>query len=269
MLFSRLIRSALVILAAALPSEVCAQEQSLYDVSIRALATRRELIGLADSLDRELARPGMSGRKRNMMQADLETQRQRLALGDVAPGDRILLRVMNQLARQDTLTPQQDTVEVTPQTTVEVAGLPPISMRGILRSEVEGHLRTQIQAVIRNARVTAVPLVSIGVLGSVTRPGYFLVPITASVTEAIMAAGGPLGDADPNGHVLQRGGKDRWNRATMTAAAQRQVSIASLGADDGDVLIVAKTSVPLDRTTTLSMLGFVLQSVLIVTQLRN
>lgn len=266
---SRLGRSALVILATALPHEAYAQGQSVYDVSIRALATRRELTGLADSLDRELARSGTSGRRRRSVQADLETQRQRLSIGDVAPGDRILLRVFNESSRPDSLTLRPDTVVVSPETTVHVPGLPAISMRGVLHSEVESHLRNQIQSVIRNARVSAVPLVSIGILGAVTRPGYFFVPITASVTEALMVAGGPMGDANPNSLVLQRGGRDRWNRATMTAAAQGQVSLASLGAEPGDVLIVAKSSVPLDRTSTISMLAFVLQSVLIVTQLRN
>ena len=244
-----------------------AQAQSVYDVSVRAMADRRELTSIADSLEREIARSGVSSRRRRELQADLELQRQRLAVGDLAPNDRILLRVSSDTPRQDALVPQQDTIVVTPESTVQVPGMPPISMRGVLRSEVEVYLRNQIQAVIRNARVSAVPLVSIGVLGSVTRPGYFSVPITASVTEAIMAAGGPTADADPNGLELQRGGRARWNRATMTAASQRQVSLASLGADDGDALVVGKASAPLDRTTAFSIVAFLLQGVVIVTQL--
>ena len=267
MLPIRLLRFALLILAAAVSSEARAQTQSVYDVSLRALATRSELSGIVDSLDREIGRS--SGGRRRMLQADLETQRQRLIVGDVAPGDRILLTVRSELQRQDSLTPRHDTIVVTTESTVQVPGLPAISMRGVLRSEVETHLRDQIHAVIRNARVSAVQLVSVGVLGSVTRPGYFFVPITASVTETIMAAGGPSADADPNGLVFQRGGRDIWNRATMTAAAQRQVSLASLGTDNGDVLLVNKNATQIDRTSAITIISFVLQSFVIVTQLRS
>jgi hypothetical protein len=258
---------ALLIAFAALPSVTRAQEQSVYDVSIRALANRRELMALVDSIQREISRPGTSARKRRLLQTDLEVQRQRLSTGDVAPGDRILLRVLSEALRQDSVTSRPDTVIVSAESTVQVRGLEPISMRGVLRSDVEQYLRDQITAVIRNARVTAVPLVSIGVLGSVTRPGYFFVPITSSVTEAIMASGGPLVDADPNGIVFQRGGRNRWNRATMAAAQQQQVSLAALGTANGDVLLITKAPSPLDRTTALGIVGAIMQGVLIVTQL--
>jgi len=266
---SRLLRSAVVLLFAALPSVVCAQEKTVYDVSVRALANRRELTALTDSLEREVVRPGMKDSRRRSIQKDLDLQRQRLTTGDLAPGDRVLLRIFFDTPAQDALPTRQDTVTVTSESRIKVAGLPSISMRGVLRSEVETYLFGQISAVIRNARVSAVPLVSIGILGSVTRPGYFLVPITSSVTEAIMTAGGPSIDADPNGLVFQRGGREHWNRAVMTAAAQQQVSLGSLGADDGDVLVINKISAPLDRNFLLGALGFVFQGVLIATQLGN
>ena len=269
MVLSRPARAVLLIVAASLPCNAHAQEQSVYDVSIRTLASRLELTALADSLDREIALGRVSGRRRRMLQDDVATQRQRLAIGDILPGDRIYLHVVTDRPRQDSVAAPLDTVVVSSELTVQVPGLPPIPMRGVLYSEVESHLRTQITAVIRSARVSAVPLVSIGVLGSVSRPGYYYVPITLPVTQVVMAAGGPLGDADPNGIVLQRSGKDRWNRATMTAAAQRQVSLASLGADDGDVLFLSKTAAPLDRTSVFNIAGFVLQGFLIVSQLRR
>lgn len=252
---------------AALPSVVAAQGQSVYDVALRAMAGRRELTALADSLQREIAKSGVSDRRRRAMQQDLEHQRQRLVTGDLAPGDRLLLRVFNDAPRQDSTGTRPDTVIISSESTIRVAGLPAISMRGVLRSEVESHLVGQITAVIRNARVSAVPLVSVGILGAVTRPGYFFVPVTASVTEAIMTAGGPSADADPNGLVYQRGGREHWNRATMAAASQQQVSLSSLGAEDGDVLVVKKVSAPVDRSFVLGAFAFLLQSILVVTQL--
>jgi protein involved in polysaccharide export with SLBB domain len=141
-------------------------------------------------------------------------------------------------------------------------------MQGVLRSEVEGHLRSQISAVIRSARVSAVPLLSIGVLGAVTRPGYFWVPVTASVSDAIMVAGGPATDADLKSLVMLRAGKEQWSRATMTAALQRRISLGSLGADDGDVLSLSKAAAPLDRNFLMGALGLALQSVFLFSTLR-
>ena len=267
--FPRPLRTALLVLATAVASDVAAaQEATVYDVSVRANASRTELAALVDSLQRQIAASG-SGSRRRALEQDLDIQLRRLASGDLRPGDRILLRIRPELPTQEAATIKEDTTLVTPQLTVEIPGLPPISMRGVLFADVDAHLRREVRAVIRNVRVTAVPLVSIGVLGSVTRPGYFLVPVSASVTEALMVAGGPLADADPNGLVLQRGGQEHWNRAIMTAASQRQVSLISLGVHDGDVLVVKRVAAPIDRTSTLSILSFVLQGVLILTQLRN
>lgn len=264
----RILRTALLFCTIALPSVVAGQGRSVYDASVRALAGRRELTALADSLARAMTQPGVSDARRRAMQEDLDIQRQRLAIGDISPGDRILVRMALDGMRQDTSGTRQDTLVISSESTIDVAGVPPISLRGLLHSEVERHVQSQITAVIRNARVSAVPLMSIGVLGSVTRPGYFFVPVTASVTEAIMAAGGPSVEADPNGLVLQRGGRPQWDSATMTAAIQQRVSLAGLGADDGDVLLMKKAPGSLDRSFLLGALGFVLQGVFIVGSLR-
>ncbi len=242
-----------------MPNVLAAQGQSVYDVAIRALASRRDLRAITDSLEKEIASRGVSDKRRRAMEMELEAHRQRLANGDMAPGDRILVRVFFDAPREDPPGARQDTVIVSPESTIRVAGLPPISMKGILRSEVESHLLAQVSAVIRNARVSAVPLVSIGILGAVTRPGYFYVPMTSSVTDAIMVAGGPTADADPNGLVYQRGGRQHWDRGTMAAVSQRQVTLASLGADDGDVLVINKNSPPLDRGFLFGSLGLVAQ----------
>jgi hypothetical protein len=264
----RLLRSAILLLAVMLPSVLPAQRESLYEVSTRGLAGRRELTGIVDSLERAIMQPGVSESRRRGMQKDLEDQRRRLALGDFVPGDRILLRVFTDAPQRDSAGTRPDTVLISPELTIRVAGLPPISLRGVLRSELESYLFSTVSAVIRNARVSAVALVSIGVLGAVTRPGYFYVPFTSSITDAIMTAGGPSPEADPKGLLYTRGGRELWNRATMAAAAQKQVTLASLGASDGDVLVIDKVSAPVDRSFVIGAIGFVLQSVFIIAQIR-
>lgn len=256
----RLLRLAFLLTAVAVPSVSGAQELTLYDVSLRALASRQALTSLVDSLERKLAQPGVSMRTQRVLRADIETQRQRLSLGDFAPGDRILVRYATEQIRQDT-------VMVSPGSMVGLSGMPPISVRGVLWSEVENHLRDEIRPFLVNAQVSAVPLISIGVLGSVTRPGFFLVPITSPISEALMAAGGPTTESDPDGVFLKHSGRDRWDRATMLAATQNQLSLATLGARNGDVLVVNKSAPPFDRTFMLGVVGLVLQGVLIVTAL--
>jgi hypothetical protein len=82
-----------------------------------------------------------------------------------------------------------------------------------------------------------------------------------------MAAGGPTTESDPDGVFLKHSGRDRWDRATMLAATQNQLSLATLGARNGDVLVVNKSAPPFDRTFMLGVVGLVLQGVLIVTAL--
>lgn len=255
-----LLRPALFLVAVLSPGVALAQGLTIVDVSKRALANRGELTALADSLGRELSRPGLPNRRRLEIVADQARQRQRLATGDLVPGDKILLRYT-------TDSPRQDTAVVSSELVISLPGIPAIRMVGVLWSEVEDHLREQLRPFVRNTQVSAVPLVSIGVLGAVARPGYYLVPITAPISEAIMVAGGPTTDAAPDGIAMKHAGRDRWNRATMIAASQNQLSLASLGAANGDVLLVTRASLPMDRGFLLAVVGLMVQGVLIVTAL--
>lgn len=247
------------LIATALPAQA---GLSLLDNAMRASGTRGELVTLADSLDRVIQAMAPSDRRRAATIADRDVQLQRLQAGDLRVGDRLLVKYSADFTRTDTVT-------VSPTLGVTIAGLPEIPVRGVLFSELEAYLQGQIDRYVRNARITAAPLMSIGVLGSVSRPGYYLLPHTATITDALMASGGPIAEADASGVRLQHGGRDRWSRNQMIAAMQSQLSLTTLGATDGDVLIVGRQAPPIDRTFLFAAAGLVLQLVLTFTVLRG
>jgi protein involved in polysaccharide export with SLBB domain len=234
----------------------------LTEIAVRRGATRAELTAIADSLERVLAQLPATDRRRALLQADLLEQRRRLAVGDLRANDRLLVRFQADAQ-------QVDTVTVSSTLGITVARLAEIPVRGVLYSELDAHLQSQIDRYVRNARITAAPLVSVGVLGSVTRPGYYLVPQTATLAEAVMTAGGPIAEADAGGVMLKHGGSDRWTPNQMTAALQAQLSLSALGAENGDVLEIGRRTAPYDRTFVFTAAGLVLQLLLTVTIIRG
>jgi protein involved in polysaccharide export with SLBB domain len=258
MLMFRTLLTPPLFLLAAISLDLHAQRPSFRDVARRALASRSELVGLVDSLEATL--PALDPKARSLAMAAIASERQRLAEGDFRPGDRILLRVASESVRTDTIT-------VSGATTLAVSGVPDLPLRGVLRSELSGHLQEQLDRFVRNARVTALPLVSVGVLGSVARPGYYLIPSSTPITEALMAAGGPTSEADPSGIMLRHGGRDAWSRTEMVAAAQGQLSLASLGTVSGDVILVNRLPPPVDRTFFLAVSAIVLQGIVTIAAL--
>lgn len=247
----------------ALPTAVRSQATSqLLDNALRVGGTRPELIALADSLEQQTGRFAAPATARARHVADAVQLRRRLADGDLRAGDRLLVRFSADFTRVDT-------VVVSSLVGITVAGLPEITVRGVLFSELESYLQSQVDRYVRNARVSATPLRSIGVLGSVSRPGFYLLPQSATLADALMASGGPVADADASGIRLQHGGRDRWTRNQMIAAMQAQLSLATLGAEDGDVMVVGRQSPPIDRTFLFAAAGLVLQLVLTFTVLRG
>lgn len=243
----------------ALPlANASAQYTDLRSVAGRALATRVELQAMVDSLD--VAAAKANPRQRGRLQAIVIDERRRLQDGDFQPGDRILVRVSTESVRADTIT-------VSSQYSAQIPGVPDIPLRGILRSELEQYMQDQLDRYVRNARVSATPLVSIGVLGSVMRPGFYWISATSSISEAVMVAGGPMTDADPQGMSVQHGGKDLWSRTEMVAAIQTQMSLGSLGVRAGDHLLVRKLAPPVDRNFVIGVVAILLQGVVTISAL--
>jgi hypothetical protein len=119
----------------------------------RPLATREEL---------ERALQQMTPQERDGAKGKIV--RQRLAEGDILPGDKIRISVAGDTTLSGTFTVRGDGTLVAP-------NVDPINVRGVLRSELEAHLAKELQKYLRNPTVTASSLVRIAVSGGVAGGG--------------------------------------------------------------------------------------------------
>ena len=106
----------------------------------RAMATRAELEEI------------LAGKSGPVADDVAQQVKDRLAKGDLQPGDRVALRVVG----EQTLT---DTFTVTTERTLELPNMAPVSVAGVLRSELRPYLTKQLGRYIRNPDLQAVALV--------------------------------------------------------------------------------------------------------------
>lgn len=219
--------------------------RSLLTPALRANATRAELEAL-------LAAPGasplVSAAERKGLSRILTRTRQRLAVGDFVPGDRVVVRITGEQVRSDTVQVQQDG-------TVRLAGFPAIPLTGVLRPEISRHLTTELTRYVRNITVEATSVVRIGAFGSVARPGFYVFSSDASITDVLVGAGGASPDANSNDVTVTRGGQELHDRITMTAALSQSLSLTALELTSGDVLMIGRLGQPIDRSFYIQLAG--------------
>lgn len=151
--------------------------------------------------------------------------------GEFQVGDRIALSVIGEPTLSDTFPVRAGRILTLP-------NLRDIPLAGIQRSAVQPYLARQIGAYVKNAEVRAIPLVRVGVLGEVGRPGYYFVPAEALLSDVVMVAGGPTGTADLNRTVVKRGNRDVRGSKEVSRALTSGQTIAQLGVTGGDQVVV-------------------------------
>lgn len=162
--------------------------------------------------------------------------RERLKEGDFQVGDRIALNISGGA------TPISDTVTVRGGRTLELPNMPPIPLQGVLHSEISDYLTAQLGRYIKHPTVQATPLIRLGVLGEVKSPGFFSVPTDMLVSDAIMRAGGPTGNADINKTTVTRGKQEVWSDKALRQAIVSGMTLDQLNLRPGDALVVAPRS---------------------------
>jgi protein involved in polysaccharide export with SLBB domain len=183
----RLLLVAALVAGVVAPSPARAQEP--VSRARLAFATRSQL----DSMAR-LAEAAHSDAGRT----EASMLRERLARGDFAAGDRLIVRVEGQSALSDTFTVRDGA-------RLPLPGLADVSLAGVLRSEVEQRVRDEVARYIRDPNVQVVPLLRVTVTGSVMRPGFYALPADTPLSDVVMAAGGPTTTADLAKVELRRG----------------------------------------------------------------
>jgi len=159
--------------------------------------------------------------------------RQRLRDGDFQVGDRIVVTVVANETRTDTLVVRTGRI-------IELPGNVTIPLTGVLRSELQNLVATEVLKFVKAQQVVATPLMRLGILGEVTRPGYFAFASDIPLTDAIMGAGGPSPTADLQRSVVRRGNSEFRSAKDTKAAIAKGLTLDQFGLTAGDELIIGR-----------------------------
>jgi protein involved in polysaccharide export with SLBB domain len=226
---------AVVVLVAlvAAPGAVLGQTTMDWDPRGTELG-RDELTDLLHRLETAASSPGYSGRIREQARLEAEIVRSRLEEGDFQVGDRVVVQVQGDFS---------DTVAVEPRRVITLPGMGEIPLAGVLRSELEQHLTRELSAYLRDPVVEATSLVRIAVLGQVVTQGFYTMPASLLVEEALMLAGGPAPDANLDGAEIMRGNQVIWEDDALQRAITDGRTLDQLSLRAGDRIMIPRRTI--------------------------
>jgi protein involved in polysaccharide export with SLBB domain len=158
----------------------------------------------------------------------------RLDHGDFQDGDKIFLTF-----QQGTGT-FSDTLVVRAGKRLELPLMGDVPLEGVLRSELAPHLTAHLKDYLRDPAVKALPLVRVGLLGSVARPGYYYAPADMPLSDVLMRAGGPTANADLDKVSIRRLGDTLVDESNTSTALREGMSVDMLGMQAGDEIQVGE-----------------------------
>ena len=199
---------------------------------MRRQVTRAELESTLSSYEKLAVSTGDKRIKEHAM-TEAAAIRERLRTGDFYPGDRIVVRVLNDTSVSDTFTVKQGRV-------LDFSSIPELSLAGVLDSELLNHVKTHIAKYIRDPDVTVIPLVRLQFTGGISQPGWYQFRTDQTLTDAIMSIGGPSQIAEIHKTDILRGGKVTVDRGSTARALRSGKTIGDLGLRDGDEVRIAE-----------------------------
>lgn len=214
------------------------QEEAGASMDSQRLESRSELQARLDSLQ---AQGGQALRQASILKNRLEE-------GDFRPGDVIAIQVWGDSAITGNYT-------VTPSRTVRIPGIEDIHLAGVLYSEADSVVTRQLSNYLRSPRVTVRMLTRVAVLGAVSSPGFYDLPPSSSVADAIMAAGGPTSSAKLEELQLRREGKNLLADRESTAGRVENMTLEQLGVVRGDALFVPEKGSGFGFAAVVGLLG--------------
>lgn len=198
-----------------------------------ALASRAELTATAASFESAATKGDPDKRAQNAMVA--AAIRERLRDGDFQVGDRVVVTVVSDAVHRDTVVVRSGRV-------MELLGTVVVPVTGVLRSELRERISTEVLKYVKASEVEVTPLMRIGVLGAVARPGYFAFPSDIPLTDAIMGAGGPSATADVDRSVVRRNNHSFRSSEDTRKAIASGLTLDQFGLIAGDELVVGQRS---------------------------
>jgi protein involved in polysaccharide export with SLBB domain len=161
--------------------------------------------------------------------------RQRIRDGDFQVGDRIVLTIVSDARRTDTLVVRSGKL-------IDLPGKTILPLTGVLRSELRDRVTAEVLKYVRalDQEIDVTPLTRIAVLGEVARPGYFAFRSDAPITDAIMTAGGPTASAAIEETVVRRENRQYRSAKETRQAVTRGLTLDQFGLSAGDELVVGR-----------------------------
>lgn len=191
--------AALLLVAGGAPlaAQVATADSALYKLTISRDSLQR-LLAQLDSTADSASDSSAAVKARARTTAGLI--RSRLDRGDFNPGDRIRLQVDSEPQLNDTFPvgPNQELV-------LPVVGV--ISLHGVLRADLQTAMTRELSRMLRDPIVRATALIRVSVIGEVNKPGFYLLPPTSVVADALTAASGPTQNAQVEKMYVERAGR--------------------------------------------------------------
>jgi len=123
---------------------------------------------------------------------------------------------------------------------LELPSVPDLPLEGVLRSELVPRLSTHLGQYLRDPDVEATPLVRVGVLGRVAKPGYYHTAADIPLSDVLMTAGGPTNEADMTKISVRRGSTVILNEQKTRIALTSGLSIDQMHLRAGDEVTVGE-----------------------------
>jgi hypothetical protein len=161
--------------------------------------------------------------------------RNRLQHGDFQDGDRIVVQLLGSITYHDTITVRAGKMLPLPR-------MDDMPLEGVLRSELNDRLSSHLAKYLRDSTARATPLLRLAVLGQVRGPGFYYTPADVLLSDVLMMAGGPAGDADLNDMTIRRSGETIWNAQDTRTAVTDGLSLDRLHLRAGDEIYVPQNS---------------------------
>ncbi len=193
----------------------------------RAVASRAEIQATLTEIDQILASPGYSGRLKAAKRIEAELLRQRLITGDFQTGDRVYVAVVGEPAVADSFS-------VTPSRTILIPNVAEFPLSGVLRSELQTYMTEQLSRFFRNPTVVTRAFIRLAIFGGVGAPGYYQLPADQLIGGALMAAGGPTGNANMEKSRVVRGAKELRSSDAVRDALTRGLTLDQFNLQAGD-----------------------------------
>lgn len=142
-------------------------------------------------------------------------------------GDRVLLQVEGDSILSDTFT-------VVAGPALRLPAIGEISLAGVPRGDLQAYLTQELGKYLKDPVVEARALIRVSVLGEVTRPGYYAVPVDLVLADALMLAGGATQDARVERLSVLRGDASLWSGSRLQREIARGATLEELGMRAGD-----------------------------------